>query len=125
MEAGELPLAGKPPASNSDDMTLISKTHKMGGENSHKLSLDIHTSSTVHTYISALALCRQAYACSQFLQCKICNYFMLASYILIKLYSACKLHFYDLKSKEKKQHCAGFTLKIILMAALFYFQLGH
>lgn len=46
-----MPLAGKAPASNSDGMTLISKTHKMEGENSHKLSLDIYTSSTVHMYI--------------------------------------------------------------------------
>ena len=51
MDAGEMPLTGKAPASNSDDMTLISKTHKMEGENSHRLPLDIYTSTTVHTYI--------------------------------------------------------------------------
>lgn len=50
---------------------------------------------------------------------------MLALYILVKLYSACKLHLYCLQSKEEKNHGASFTLKIILVAALFCFQLCH
>lgn len=49
-----MPLTGKAPASNSDDMTLISKTHKMEEENSHKLSLNTYPSTTVYTYIQCI-----------------------------------------------------------------------
>lgn len=35
---------------------------------------------------------------------------MLASYILVKLYSACKLHLYYLQSKEEKK-----TMVLILL----------
>lgn len=98
-----MPLAGKAPASNSDSMTLISKTHKMEGENSHKLSLDIYTSSTVHMYISALALCICMCVHTHVvnLYSVKMQLFHVSLMILVKSFSACILHFYYLQSKEK------------------------
>lgn len=66
MEAGETPQRVKAPASKPDDMTLISKTHMMEGENSHKLSSDLYMCTRVHTYIQMHLLCagRHTHACT-------------------------------------------------------------